>query len=161
MKAYKKKKLAYENGYLMKDGKVVVVDPQVVRMLNKLDVDVQKARHETVRKFKCSAVSEIMSEDFERETERYTMEFEVDTPSLDEMTKNTMKLMEEIDACNNASKGNDYLKMIDPVVQFVANKKVLDWNGLAAPEQFDLPIIGNPLELDADTLMSFVNSVFA
>lgn len=160
MKAYKKTKLAYENGYIMKGDTIVVVEPAVVRLLNKLELDYQKALFNYRREVATEHAAEIMAEKFEPQSERASLTFEVETPHLDKLAKKSMKIMDELDDCANASKANNYLKAIGPVVQFVTEDKVFDYDRLAAPVQFDLPNIGNPLELDADRLMDFVNVIF-
>lgn len=160
MKAYKKSKLTYENGYIMKGNDVVAVDPTIVSQLNYIEEQYQKALFDGTRELATQSIAAIMDKEFELESERETLEFVVDTPHLDKAAKKTMKIMDEIDNCNHAAEANKFFKRINTTIQFVTSDKVIDTNADHVA-QFDLPNLGNPLELDADKLMDFVNVIFS
>jgi hypothetical protein len=67
--------------------------------------------------------------------------------------------MEEIDAMEGADKANDYFAGIHKLIMFVNDEFIVSGDQ-ATQHRFDLPTVGNPLELDKDDLADFVMSMF-
>lgn len=158
MKAYKKSELVYKNGYIMKGNKVVCVSPMIVGLFNKIETDLQKASWNSARKNLSTIHAGIMDSEFERESEHATICFEADTPTFDEHVERTMKIMHEIDTIERTNKANEYVDEISPVVEFVSSDVVFSVDGWT-PVQFDLPTIGNPLEVDRDKLTQLIGDI--
>lgn len=154
MKMVKKSNLIYERGYICtKKGKVVSVPNNIVRMMNKLDRDVQESEWR-----KEQPVPE-PAKKFVPITERIHPIVKVDTPALDEQVERSMAIMEDIDAMAGADEVNQYLAEIDPLIQWVMADKIIATEN-PAQLQFDLPRLGNPLELDIEYLVDLVANMY-
>ena len=158
MKMFDKSECEYKGGYIVCDGKVVCVDNEIVDLFNKLDVDIQRAQYESKRCLNLDA----SVDEFAPKSEHGAIYpvIEADTPELDKMAEQAMKLMNEIDAMADASKINEYLDGIHPLIMFVNDEFIVSGEQ-ATQHRFDLPTVGNPLELDKDSLANLVMSMFA
>lgn len=151
MKMIKKENCEYKSGYIVSGDEVVCIDNEVVALLNRLDIDAQRARFDRENKveaheYKC----------FTPKSEHHVEVMAgVETPKLDKFAEEALELMEEIDQLNNAEKVNIYLRGLGPVLSFIDEDYVL---AIDQPKQlrFDLPTIGNPLELDFEKLSEIV-----
>lgn len=161
MKAYKKSKLEYKNGYIMKDDKVITVNRAVVSQLNELDRKVQEARHRKVQESNAKTVSMIMDDKFEPATEHAKIGYDVSTPELDAAIDKAIDIMDEIDASNRAEMAERYLRGIEETIEFVDSNRVLDKSKVMDAKRFDLPVVGNPLELDLERLLDLVAELYA
>ena len=158
MKMFDKKNCEYKGGYIVCDDKVVCIDNEVVDLFNKLEEDIQRAKFEAVNQ-----VLEPVALDFEfkRKTERGDIypRVHAETPELDAMAERAMKVMDEVDEMAAAEKVNDYFDGIEPILLFVNDEFVVSGEQ-AVQHRFDLPTIGNPLELDKDKLSDLVIGMF-
>lgn len=158
MKMFKKNKLEYRNGYIVtkKKGKIVNVDNEVVDLLNQLEEDIQRAMYEKTTRVECNEVKEF------KRSSCYDIElgYEVETPTLDAMAEKALKIMEELDDSFNASQAEARLESIKPVVQFINDDFVVSCEQ-ATQHRFDLPIIGNPLDLNLEELITLVGTIYA
>lgn len=157
MKMINKKDCEYKGGYIVCNGEVVCVDNEVVDLFNKLEEDVQRAQFEA-NKQPAIAVSD---EKFARKTEHGKIMpiVKASTPELDNVVDKTMKIMDELDACASAELANDYFAGIKSLILFVNDEFVLSGEQ-ATQHRFDLPTIGNPLELTKDDLSALVIGMF-
>ena len=157
MKMYKKNKLEYKNGYLVKGEKVIGVDNYIVAMFNDLDTDLQKA--EFKRQHPVKPVEK--QPEFSRMTEHGKVFVQVgaDTPVLDEMVEKTMALLDEVDDLDVAKKITEYMASIQPLIQWVEDDHVVTAEQ-QVQHRFDLPMVGNPLKLDKDMLLDMVIHMF-
>lgn len=157
MKMFNKSECEYKGGYIVYEGKIVCVDNEVVDLFNKLDVDVQRAKFEAQR---CPGFAAPV-EEFIPKSEHGAIYpvIEADTPELDKMAERAMKVMNEVDAMADAAKANEYFAGIHPLIMFVNDEFIVSGEQ-ATQHRFDLPTIGNPLELDKDGLADFVVSMF-
>lgn len=158
MKMIDKKDCEYKGGYIVNDGKVVCVDNEVVDLLNKLEEDVQRKQFEDTSKPLCF---DMPVGEFVRKTERGKVmpHVEAKTPELDKMVENTLKIMDEVDDIHNAELINEYFSTIVPVVMFADDDFIVSCEH-GTQHRFDLPTIGNPLELTKDDLAEFVMSLY-
>ena len=159
MKSYKKNKLNYKNGYIMtKKSKVVGVDNEVVDLLNKLETDIQRAMY---RKHNKVVLGNVVSlPEFERDTERAVApDIEIHTPNLDAEVEKSITTMKELDLVKAGKLIRDYLDGIDPLVQWVADDSIISCSQ-DTQHQFDLPFIGDPLELDLQCLTELVSMIY-
>lgn len=156
MKMIDKKDCEYKGGYIVNDGKIVCVDNEVVDLFNKLDVDIQRAEFVADNQQLVTPVKE-----FVPKTEHGALYPVVtaETPELDKLAEHAMKVMDEVDAMADATKANEYFAGIHQLIEFV-NEDFIVSGEQAMQHRFDLPTIGNPLELDKDKLADLVVSMF-
>lgn len=159
MKMYNKESLEYKGGYIVEDNKVICVDNEVVDLFNKLETDIQRAKFE---KMKGKLVVDFGNNEFHRKSELGEIfpNVEVNTPCLDEMAEKAEAIMDEIDAMNAADVMNEYFAGIKPLIAFVNDEFVIDAEN-STPHRFDLPTIGNPLELTKEKLSELVIDMFS
>lgn len=160
MKMFNKSDCEYKGGYIVSDGEVVAIDNEIVDLFNKLEEDIQHAEFERTN---CGAAPcWIEPGEFHRSSEHgKIMPFvTAKTPELDKLAEQAIKIMDEIDDFANAEKVNDYFNSIKPLIVFV-NEKFIVSGEQASQHRFDLPTIGNPLELDGDKLSQLVIDMFA
>jgi hypothetical protein len=157
MKMYKKNKLEYKNGYIVKGDKVVGIDNMIVAMFNELDTDLQKA--EFRRQHPVKPVAE--QPKFSRMTEHGEVFVQVgaETPVLDEMVEKTIAMLDEVDQLDIAKKVTEYMASIQQLIQWVEDDYVVTAEQ-QVQHRFDLPFVGNPLELDKDLLLGMVVNMF-
>jgi hypothetical protein len=156
MKMFNKDECEYKGGYIVCDGKVVCIDNEIVDLFNKLDVDIQRAQFEATHKQVAMPV-----EEFAAKSEHGAIYpvITADTPELDSMVEKSMKMMDEIDAIDNADKANEYFASIQPLIMWVNDEFIVSGEQ-ATQHRFDLPTIGNPLELDKKDLADLVMLIF-
>lgn len=158
MKMYAKADLEYKNGYIVdKQGEVVAIDNEIVDLFNKLETDMQHAYWE-----KGQPKIELPSiEKFSRVSERGNVyaHIEANTPKLDKEIDKAIAIMDELDAVDRAKKVNDYFNGIVPIQLFIADENIVACES-AVPHRFDLPLLGNPLEMTKQKLAGFVIDMF-
>lgn len=158
MKMYNKSECEYKGGYIVCEGKVVCVDNEVVDLFNKIEEDIQRAKFERESCGPLPCYKE--PAEFTRTTEHDKIpHIEAATPTLDAAEEKAVKIMDEIDAIADAKKINDYFGSIGPVIMFVNDEFIVSGEH-AAQHRFDLPTIGNPLELDKGGLADLIVSMF-
>lgn len=159
MKMYSKIDCIYRNGYIVSGDEIVPIDNEIVDLLNKLEEDVQRKEFEdgTCGEMPCYKAPG----EFVRRTERGKImpHVEANTPQLDAMVDRTMAMMEEFDAIADAGKVNEYFASIIPVIEFVNDDFIVP-SEHGVQHRFDLPTIGNPLDLDRDKLSELVIGLF-
>ena len=157
MKMFDKSECEYKGGYIVCDGKVVCVDNEVVDLFNKLDVDMQRAQYEATY---CPGFA-APAEEFAPKSEHGAIypTIKADTPELDKQAEQAIKIMNEVDAMADAAKANEYFASIRPLIMFVNDEFIVSGEQ-ATQHRFDLPTVGNPLELDKDSLADLVMTMF-
>lgn len=157
MKIYNKKDCTFVNGYIVCDNEVVNVPSIVIAQANKLEEDVQRARYN-----KANKVEPINVEPFVRKSAMPTATIEVDTPVLDQKIEAAKQLIEEFDAVATCEGANDYLKDLAELIDFAASEIIVEGTPsmFGGIRRFDLPVVGNPLELTVDKIIEFALEVF-
>lgn len=158
MKMFNKADCEYKGGYIVCGDKVVAVDNEVVDLFNKLEEDIQRANH---NRGIFGGMPAVEPAPFHRQTERGNVypHIEAETPELDKAADVAIKIMDELDAVADAEKCNEYFTGIHPLILFV-NDDFIVAGEQATQHRFDLPTIGNPLELDKDKLSDLVMGMF-
>lgn len=157
MKVFEKKDCQYKDGYIVSGNEVVAVDNEVVDLLNHLDLDIQKFRFNEEH-----AVDPIEIPEFKPQSEhrpKVTVSA-METPTLDKVTEMAMDLMKELDSVSGAEMATRYFDSILPVVKFVINDTIISHDSQFKQFQFDLPTIGNPLELTEEKLADLICEMF-
>ena len=157
IKMFNKGECEYKGGYIVCEGKVVCIDNKVVDMFNKLDLDVQRAQFESTN---CPDVVKPTGE-FVPKSEHGQIypKIEANTPELDEFAEHAMKIMDEIDSINDANMVNEYIEGVLPIFEFVAEDFIVSGEQ-PTQHRFDLPTLGNPLELTKEDVCAFILSIF-
>lgn len=158
MKMFDKNECEYKGGYIVCEGQVVCIDNEIVDLFNKLDTDVQRAKFEAAHRQAPVDQDEAFAPKSEHGAIYPTIEAK--TPELDKMAAKAVKLMDEVDAMESAARANEYFAGIHPLIMFVNDGFVVSGEQ-AVQHRFDLPVVGNPLELDKDKLSDIVLSMFA
>lgn len=157
MKMYKKSKLSYKNGYLVtKKGKVVYPGSDIVKQLNKLEEDLQRTRHESKVK-ECSEC--LVGEEFVQKSEFKRPTVTPVTPNLDEAVEKAMDIVNDLDLIEASNKINKRFAEVNDLIQFALNDAVIEVPSLNLI-QFDLPTIGNPLELTGDRIADIITEIY-
>ena len=162
MKIYKKEELEYKNGYIVKGDDVIVVDPAVVCQANELESRLQKACHDYgVRDAKEKLLQSLhQNEEFNRVSEHGPkIKFKVDTSHLDKAVEEAEAIMDELDSLAEADKALAIIDEYEVLLKFINDDFVVSCDN-AKLVRFDLPIIGNPLELSADDFVDTVCALF-
>lgn len=155
-KIYKKSKLTYKNGYIVKDDKVIGVPNRIVAGLNGLERQLQEAKfnHD-------NPVESVKPRpEFGFQTERGDVFCRVVavTPNLVEAVEKTMKIMDELDDVSWAERANKAFAVYQDIIDWVCDKHVV-----ACKQQsqlrFDLKFIGNPLELTKDDIVEIIMAI--
>lgn len=155
-KFMRKDKLNYKNGYLVnKKNKVCQPDPVIVHQLNSLDRLCQYADKVFTNGVATKIISDVVNEDdfeFESEHANY-IKVSADTPLLNEKIENTKAIMKEIDEKEKADTISELIDMYKEAVEFITNDSFIVSNATA---RFDLPFIGDPIDVDTDILIHFI-----
>jgi hypothetical protein len=127
-------------------------------MLNKLDIDIQRAQYETVNHPDLA----VPVDEFVPKSEHGSVVpvFSANTPELDKKAETAMKIMDEIDDMAKAEQANDYIADIRPLFGFVSDEFIVSGEQ-PTQHRFDLPTIGNPLELKKEDITDLVMTIFA
>lgn len=161
-KIVNKEVLEYKNGYILSGNDIVGIDNEVVDLLNKIEEDVQRSKYKRLGNIEANIASLVNSkaDGFKLKSEhKVALRVKPETPVLDEAIEKTMSIMDELDRIDNTEKMNDYFDKIVPVIMFVNQDFVIECeNGV--PHRFDLPTIGNPLELTMEDLCRHVAGMF-
>lgn len=154
MKMYKKEDCQYKGGYIVCGDDVVGVPNQLVALVNRVEHDVQFAKFTAERKAKPveEAVFAIKSEHAKPIT------VQADTPKLDEFVAKSIEIMDDIDLIGKVDELQKYIDEIEPVFAFAEEDFVIS-HDQQSQLRFDLPTLGNPLELTAEKLQTFAQAI--
>lgn len=162
MKIYKKEELKYKNGYIVNGDDVIVVDPAVVHQANELESKLQKACHDHGLRDAEEKLRKSLDDasEFSRISEhKPNIKLSIETPHLDKAVDEAEAIMDELDSLADANKAhamlNDYAKLLE----FVHEDFVVCYDG-APLVRFDMPLIGNILELSEEDIVNAVCALF-
>ena len=156
MKIYKKEECNYVDGYIVHGDDIVAIDNDVVDLLNMLDTDIQQK----VWSIK-NDVEPVRADEFVRISE-HSAEVPVlhaKTPTLDAKIEESLKFVEELDNMEIADKVNSYCEMLSEAFHFVDADYAIDNEMQGRQHRFDLPVVGNPLDYDIDSLHTLVTKL--
>ena len=154
MKLFNKNELQFVDGMLISKATndVVCPAPSAVFGLNNLETKYQEAMYLKEQGEYNPAPT---LEGFNRETALHSIRVEIpeaETPTLDEQVARSIKITEELDA---VCKHDDMVQLInsnEEAFNFVHADYVVDTD--CSLYRFDLPYIGNPLELTDEKLVA-------
>lgn len=157
MKFIKKSDLAYRNGYLVdSEGNVHQPDQKIVRDLNELEIKLQRAVYleEQKKKF---VPADIEGKDFKPVSQHdIKASFNIKTPLLDKEIENAMAIMDEIDEANAVRKVQEWVESHKELVTFMTDDEFIESD---CTERFDLPGLGDPLDLTLNEVVSTLAAV--
>lgn len=158
MKMINKSELEYKNGYIVNGDEIIAVDPYIILQANALEEMVQKRRWLNDQPQACSGPN---LSSFERESELDVLpHWEAETPLMDKKIEDSLKLMEELDEMNMVNLVNKELKYFEELIEFTSKDYVIDMPSQCAPEKFDMPTLGNPLELTAQQVAEYIAEAY-
>lgn len=150
MKFVKKSDLTFDSGYLVRKGKIVAIDPCIVKQCNAFDLMVQKAEWLEANKIEAKA-----AEPFERKSMyEKPMSFKAETPIADKKAEDTLAWLKEKEDVETARRGNNIVDMFEEFVRFVVDDKVMLTDD--TPVRFDCPVLGNPLYIKEDAVSELI-----
>lgn len=150
MKFVKKSDLKFDSGYLVHEGKIVAVDPAIVKQCNAFDLMVQKAEWIEANRIEAKA-----AEPFERKSMyEKPMTFMAETPIADKKAEDTVAWLKEKENVETASRGNTIVEIFEEFVRFVVDGKVLLVD--AEPVRFDCPELGDPLAITEEQVSELI-----
>lgn len=158
MKFMKKEKLTYKNGYLVnKKGKIVMPSYDVVYQFNNLEWEFQRALY---LKAQPKAVASPSMEGWKKVSEHdVDVEdmFFAETPTLDKKIEESIALMDDIDAANKVDKLRAISARHPKVIEFINSKEIVVYEDDKC--QFDLAMLGNPLEFTVEKFRKVVSVI--
>lgn len=158
MKFMKKDKLVYKNGYLInKNGKILMPSYDVVYQFNNLEEEFQRALY---LKAQPKAVAAPSMEGWEKVSEHdVDVEdmFFAETPTLDKKIEESIALMDDIDAANKVDKLRAISARHPKVIEFINSKEIIVYED--NEYQFDLAMLGNPLEFTVEKFRKVVSVI--
>ena len=158
MKFMKKEKLTYKNGYLINEkGKIVMPDCDVVYQFNNLEWEFQRALYLNAQP---KAVAAPSMEGWEKVSEHNVdveNMFFAETPTLDKKIEESIALMDDIDAANKVDKLRAISARYPKVIEFINSKEIIVCDN--NEYQFDLAMLGNPLEFTVEKFRRVVSVI--
>lgn len=152
MKFINKSDLEFRDGFLVHGDDVVMVSAAIVYQANKLDEVIQRKKWEDANSVDPMLVRE-RSEFNRKSMFDVELNLSVDTPTLDAKIEESKRLSDDIKQQAAIDDISETLSHCDDLVQFIVSDKVLaSDDGVLI--RFDLPILGNPLELTIDSLVN-------
>lgn len=152
-KMYKKSKLSYKNGFIVKGDKVVGVDNTIVSALNRFERAYQKFLwNENIEKPKPIEDKPFM---FETEHGNIYPKVTPETPLLDIKALETMTIMDELDEIKAAEKINEIFDDNLDLFAWLDSEYIVSCKH-QQQLRFDLQYLGNPLELTKDMLCKII-----
>ena len=79
-----------------------------------------------------------------------------ETPEIDKRAAKAMKFMAEMDSIEEAKELNEAISRFAPLIKWCQNEAWVEGN---TTDAIDLYTIGNPLELDADTVVTVLKAI--
>lgn len=158
MKVYKKSKLTIENGLVLtKKGKVITLNPAVVKLANQLDLDLQKAMY---LKAQPKATPAPSLKGFKPKSERMWDDAQliVETPLHDAELAHSIELMEELDNMTNAVELENRISDYQDLLEFASSHSVLSYD--SNPIYINTPELGNILELSAEEILEAITIAY-
>lgn len=145
-KIIKKSELTFVDGMLVKGDDVICIDPVIIHQANRLETLAQKTAYLMAQ----PDYSPVPSLDgFEREyaADQRIGKFVVETPTLDAKAKEAMAIMDELDDATVAQQANSLLENYRELYEFASCDYVIGSTDSVNAIKFDLPTIGNPLDI--------------
>jgi len=158
IKMYRKSTLTLVNGLLVnQDNEIIMVDPAIINEANELETLLQKFSYindqpeaqpmPTLDGFRRKSISD-----------KNDMFFVAKTPTLDEMAKRTMMMMDEIDGHNTAAEANKMLRQFSKLIDFVDSDTIVGMDG-SELVKFDTPTLGSVLELTRKDVINVIATI--
>lgn len=153
-KIIKKSQLTFVDGMLVKDDDVICIEPSIIHQANMLETLAQKTAYLAAQ----PDYSPVPSLDgFEREYAGDKLcQFTASTPILDSKVKEAMDIMDELDDVTTANQANSMLDNYRELYEFCSVDYVVGSLDKANVIQFDLPTLGNPLDLTTDVIENVI-----
>lgn len=153
-KLISKTDLKYVDGYIMDDdNNILAIHGKVVDFLNDLEISVQKAEY---IKAQPKGKMPPTIQGFKPKSERKVYSVEVpETPNLDARAALAKHILDETLAVSTAASYNSFIEENADVFEWLDAERVIVGNAMIA-QRFDLPTLGNPLELTAEKVIEII-----
>ena len=150
MKLYKKEDCKIIEGQIVCGDEIISLSPVVYKMINDLEIAVQKSMHLCLQPMVVKAPS---LKGFKKKT-NFSLPYvdKPETPWSDKQVEQAMGIMAEADAVAEAGEINELITEYAPLFDWVASEYVVD-SGIPH-EKIDTPVVGNILEVDTDCLIN-------
>lgn len=153
-KIIKKSEITFVDGMLVKDDDVICIEPNIIHQANMLETLAQKTAYLAAQPDYSPAPS---LDGFEREYASDKLcQFTASTPILDAKVKEAMDIMDELDDVTTANQANSMLDNYRELYEFCSVDYVVGSLDKVNVIQFDLPILGNPLNLTTDDIENVI-----
>lgn len=157
-KLVSKKKLQICNGeFVDKKGNIVNINGEVLNAFNRLEREYQKHLHS-----KLWDTTAILVPEFEFDSEHEDdISIHVDTPLIDATVAETMALMKELDAVENAKLFAEKLKEYSKLIKWCDSKKVKVWKTEYSPlcTRIDAKYLGNILDYTGQDIVDKIKEI--
>lgn len=153
-KLISKTDLKYVDGYIMDDeDNILAIQGKIVAFLNDLDISIQKAEYIKSQP-KCQFPPTL--DGFKPKSERKIYSVEIpETPNLDARAALAKHILDETVAVGTAEHYNSFIKENADVFEWLDAERIVVGTAMIA-QRFDLPTLGNPLELTAEKVIEAI-----
>jgi len=149
-KMYKKEECEFIGGRILHGDEIVAMDKTVFDMLHAMELAAQEADYILSQPKATEAPS---LKGFKQESCYDKPSVIPETPLMDKEVERAMAIMAEADRASTDNRLNALLISYEPMFMWVNDEYVVDEPG-GTLERFDLPRLGNPLELTEARLVS-------
>lgn len=144
-----KSELTYRNGYIVDtESNVVPLPDEVYSQLMFIELRIQELRylHEQP---KAAPVPSL--EGFEQQSEFEKIELSASTPNLDKEYENSLAILGDLRSMENTKAINAVLDEIQDALAWLESDEFVEGDCV---KRLDLPVIGDPLSANANTIIS-------
>lgn len=144
-----KSELTYRAGYIIDaDSNVVPLPDEVYSQLMFIELKIQELRYLHDQP-KAAPVPSL--EGFEQQSEFEKIQLTTSTPNLDKEYENSLAILGDIRSMENAKAINSMLDHIQDALAWLESDEFVEGDCV---KRLDLPVIGNPLNANANTIIS-------
>lgn len=156
-KLISKKLLKYVDGYIknLNNNEIVNIEPGICEFLNDLDIYIQKSEY-----LKSQPKGQIppSMRGFKVKSERKVYQIEEpETPNLDARAALAKHILDETINVSKVKNYNEFIELNSPVFEWLDAECILVVESGNEVDRFDLPTLGNPLELTSEKVIEFIS----
>lgn len=140
MKLMSKNDLHVEDGYILTEkDEVVLVDQEIIRLYNELDLEFQKGMYLNAQP---KATPMLTLDEFTPVSEfPQSIEVEVSTPMLDEKVRDSIQMMEELEKVQRGKEVEKDLDRYHPLISWADRDKVIIHDDCHLLHRVDAPFL--------------------
>lgn len=156
-KLVSKKSLKYIDGYIMDcNSNIVDIGSDIYEFLNDLDIYIQKAEY--IKSQPKGQLPPTMN-GFKPKSERKVYQIEEpETPNLDARAALAKSILDETIKSSKVKLYNEYIEQNASMFEWLDSDRIVVLDSINEANRFDLPTLGNPLELTVEKVIEFISN---